>query len=158
MKLDLLRTDSDNADFRSLVALLDRDLGERDGADHGFYSQYNKIDKIRNVVVAYLDGQPVGCGAIKQFDTESMEVKRMYVPPDFRGKGIAKEVLGELEKWAQELGYSTCVLETGKRQPEAIALYKKCGYEITENYGQYVGVENSVCMRKSIADLNLNPQ
>jgi GNAT superfamily N-acetyltransferase len=146
----LRRTDSDDTDFKALVKLLDADLAERDGADHGFYSQFNKIDKIRHAVVCYENDQPIGCGAIKAFDDEAMEVKRMYVSPAGRNKGIATRVLTELEAWASELGYPKCVLETGKRQPEAIALYEKNGYRRTENYGQYAGVENSVCFEKRL--------
>ncbi|MGX5856407.1 GNAT family N-acetyltransferase [Dyadobacter jiangsuensis] len=148
----LRRTDSDDPDFKALVKLLDADLAERDGADHGFYAQFNKIDKIRHAVVCYENNQPIGCGAIKAFSEEAMEVKRMYVSPDGRKKGIATRVLTELETWANELGYARCVLETGKRQPEAIALYEKNGYQRTENYGQYVGVENSVCFAKVLGE------
>lgn len=146
--INLRRTDFDDPDFKTLVKLLDADLAIRDGADHGFYSQFNKIDKIRHAVVCYENGQPIGCGAIKAFTDEAMEVKRMYVSPEGRNKGIATRVLTELEAWAFEMGYPKCVLETGKRQPEAIALYEKNGYRRTENYGQYVGVENSVCFEK----------
>lgn len=148
--ITLRRTDSDDEDFKALVKLLDADLAIRDGADHGFYSQFNKIDKIRHAVVCYENGQAIGCGAIKAFSDEAMEVKRMYVSPEGRNKGIATRVLTELEDWAREMGYTKCVLETGKRQPEAIALYEKNGYRRTENYGQYVGVENSVCFEKNL--------
>lgn len=148
--INIRRADSDDPDFKVLVKLLDADLAKRDGADHGFYSQFNKIDKIRHAVVCYENGQPIGCGAIKAFNDEAMEVKRMYVSPDGRKKGIATRVLTELESWAFELGYLKCVLETGKRQPEAIALYEKNGYARTPNYGQYVGVENSVCFEKAL--------
>lgn len=146
--ITVTRTDSDDPDFQALVKRLDADLAERDGADHGFYAQFNKIDKIRHAVVCYENDEPIGCGAIKAFSDEAMEVKRMYVSPDGRKKGIATRVLTELEVWASELGYLKCVLETGKRQPEAIALYEKNGYNRTPNYGQYVGVENSVCFEK----------
>lgn len=148
--ITLRRTDSDDEDFKALVKLLDADLAIRDGADHGFYSQFNKIDKIRHAVVCYENAQAIGCGAIKAFGDEAMEVKRMYVSPEGRNKGIATRVLTELEDWAREMGYTKCVLETGKRQPEAIALYEKNGYRRTENYGQYVGVENSVCFEKNL--------
>lgn len=148
--LQLIRTDSGNTDFVSLVKLLDKDLAIRDGGDRTFYAQFNKIDLIKQAVVGYLDGRPVACGAFKPFSDATVEVKRMYVHPDYRGKGLASEVLQELEKWARELGNRTCVLETGKRQPEAIALYQKNGYAITENYGQYIGIDNSVCMRKDL--------
>lgn len=149
--LHLSRTDSSNADFRQLVALLDAYLAQMDGDEHAFYDQYNKVDALKNVVVAYFDGKPAGCGAIKSFSDSETEVKRMYVLPEFRGKGIAKSVLSELEKWAAELGYKACVLETGKRQTEAVNLYPKCGYQIIPNYGQYAQMENSVCMKKELA-------
>ena len=149
--IDISRTDSDNADFIELVKLLDTDLAERDGADHSFYAQFNKIDKIKHVVVVYENGKPLGCGAMKKHGEHAMEIKRMYVLPDVRNKGIATRILTELEKWAAELFFSTCVLETGKRQPEAIALYRKNGYRPIPNYGQYIGIENSVCFEKSLA-------
>ncbi|MCC3160436.1 GNAT family N-acetyltransferase [Hymenobacter sp. 15J16-1T3B] len=148
--LRLLRTDSDNADFRALVRLLDQDLQVRDGAEHGFYAQFNKVDAIRHVVVAYQDDEPVGCGAFKPFEADSVEIKRMFVQPVHRGRGVAQAVLTELEGWARELGYAGCVLETGKKQPEAIRLYQKSGYQFIPNYGQYIGVDNSVCMQKAV--------
>jgi len=142
------RTDSQNPDFIQLVLQLDIELAERDGAEHGFYQQFNKIDSIRHALLAFEDEEAVGCGAFKAFNDETVEIKRMFVPDEQRGKGIASKVLKELEAWALELGYTTCILETGKRQPEAIALYKKNGYELIPNYGQYAGVENSVCFQK----------
>ncbi|GAA3946073.1 GNAT family N-acetyltransferase [Hymenobacter algoricola] len=149
--LSLTRTDSHNPDFRALVALLDHDLAMRDGADHGFYAQFNKVDAIRHVVVAYQDGEAVGCGAFKEYSPTEAEVKRMYVPAARRGQGIAGLVLAELERWAAAEGYAACVLETGRKQPEAIRLYEKSGYAHIPNYGQYAGVENSVCLRKEVA-------
>jgi putative acetyltransferase len=143
-----IRTDSENKYFQDLVKELDDDLKIRDGADHTFYSQFNKIDKIKYAIVALDNGMPVGCGAIKELTNDSMEVKRMYVPISRRGQGIATEILKELETWAHELKYSKCLLETGKKQPEAIELYKKNGYRIIPNYGQYKNVENSVCFEK----------
>jgi len=147
---ELTRTTSENPDFIELVKLLDADLAERDGKDNSFYAQFNKVHLIKHVVVAYVNGRPAGCGAIKEFSPAAMEVKRMYTMPAMRGKGVAGRVLKALEKWAAELKYQQCVLETGKRQPEAIALYTKSGYQITENYGQYAGVENSVCFCKKL--------
>jgi len=146
--IKLVRTDSDNTDFVTLVQQLDKELAVRDGDEHAFYAQYNGIAAIKHAMVAYSDGVAVACGAIKAFDKDSMEVKRMYTIPNARGKGIAAQVLKALEAWAYELGFTSCVLETGKKQPEAIALYSKCGYSITPNYGQYVGIDNSVCFKK----------
>ena len=149
--LQIIRTDSSNPDFRLLVSLLDHDLAIRDGAEHAFYAQYNKLDKIQQVVVAYQESMAVGCGAIKAYESGIAEVKRMFVREELRGRGIARKVLEEMERWASELGYTSCILETGKKQPEAISLYQKCGYTLIPNYGQYAAVENSVCMQKQLA-------
>lgn len=146
--ISIVRTNSESADFVGLVRHLDMELAERDGKDHSFYAQFNKIDMIKHVVVAYEDDQPVACGAIKEYEKGTMEVKRMFTLPASRGKGIAARVLSELENWAAELNYTKCVLETGKKQPEAIRLYEKSGYKLIPNYGQYAGVENSVCFEK----------
>jgi len=146
-----IRTNSDNPDFIELVKQLDAYLKVLDGDEHAFYNQLNKIDAIKCVVVAYEKETAIGCGAIKEFDAGSMEVKRMYTLPGERGKGIASRVLTELEKWSAEMGFEKCVLETGKRQPEAIALYKKMGYLLIPNYGKYAGMENSACFEKKLA-------
>ncbi len=150
--MNLNRTDSSDKDFQQLVVMLDADLKIRDGEDHDFYDQFNKITHIRNAVVAYLDGVPVGCGAFKEYDSDTVEIKRMYVVPGYRGKGIAQTILRELEKWAVESGYSNCILETGKKQPEAIRLYEGSGYQRIPNFGQYENIENSVCMLKKVKE------
>jgi GNAT superfamily N-acetyltransferase len=146
----LSRTDSDNPYFQSLVALLDEDLAIRDGDEHAFYAQFNTIETIRHAIVCYVDEKPIGCGAFKKYDDEKAEIKRMFVLPEYRGHGIGLYILKELELWAAELKYVTCILETGKKQPEAIRLYQKAGYSIISNYGQYQNIENSVCMMKAV--------
>jgi putative acetyltransferase len=144
------RTTSGDTDFQSLVVLLDADLKIKDGDDHSFYNQFNKIQNIRNVVLCHIDGKPAGCGAFKEYDSKTVEIKRMFVMPEYRGKGIGLIILKELEFWAMELNYSGCILETGKKQPDAIRLYQKAGYSVINNYGPYENVENSVCMKKAI--------
>jgi len=146
----LIRTDSEHKDFITLVRDLDADLAKKDGEEHFFYAQFNKIDTIKFVIIAYENEKPLGCGAIKQCRADAMEVKRMFVKPESRGKGIATLILSDLENWATELLFSKCILETGKRQAEAIELYRKNGYHLTPNYGQYAGVENSLCFEKKL--------
>ena len=146
----LKRTNSDDLDFQKLVAELDKDLAIRDGEEHSFFAQFNKISTIKYVVLIYENDIAVGCGAIKEYEENTMEIKRMFVPQEKRGKGIASIVLKELENWAKELGNKKCILETGIKQPEAISLYKKNDFSIIKNYGQYAEVENSVCFEKSI--------
>lgn len=145
--INLVRTDSGNTDFIKLVRLLDVELAIADGDDHLFYARFNKIDMIKYVIMVYDDGVTAGCGAIKQ-NGDAMEIKRMYVLPEKRNKGIASGILIGLEQWAGELKFERCILETGKRQPDAIALYMKNGYTSIPNYGQYIGMENSVCFEK----------
>ncbi|MCD1116078.1 GNAT family N-acetyltransferase [Chryseobacterium turcicum] len=146
--MQILRTTSENPEFQNLVKKLDVYLAFMDGEDHAFYDQFNKIDMLKNCVVVFENDEAVSCGAIKALDEDSMEVKRMFKLPDYRGKGLAVSVLKELEVWAKELEYKKTVLETGKLQVEAVALYKKCGYEMIPNYGQYIGIENSICFDK----------
>ncbi|QHL88043.1 GNAT family N-acetyltransferase [Nibribacter ruber] len=153
--IELVRTDSANPDFAELVFLLDAELHVRDGDDHSFFAQFNKIDTIKEVVVAYHDELPVGCGAIKPFSQDIAEVKRMFVLPEFRGQGIAGRVLEDLEQWAAQLQFNYLILETGKAMPEAIRLYTKNGFEIIPNYGQYANIESSVCMKKPLLPENV---
>jgi putative acetyltransferase len=148
MLIKLIQTNSDNLDFQTLIVQLDAYLREKDGDDHAFFAQYNKIDKIHHVIVAYDCDLEIGCGAIKYYEKGVTEIKRMYVLPDFRGKGVAKKIVSGLENWARTLGFEKCILETGELQIEAIHLYQKMGYQITANYGPYIGVDASVCMEK----------
>lgn len=147
--IKVARTNTNNPDFINLVKLLDAYLAIQDGEDHAFYDQFNKIEQIKHALIVYKNNIPIGCGAIKEFNSHTMEIKRMYVSPNQRGKGIASNILHSLEQWATELNYTKCILETGLKQPEAIALYKKQTYTLIANYGQYVGVENSVCFEKN---------
>lgn len=145
------RTSSSDKDFQALVERLDKDLSERYGMLQLEYDQYNKIENLPTIVLAYADENPAGCGCFKKFDENSVEVKRMYVADGHRGKGIGTAILNELERWATELGQTATVLELGNNQPEAILLYKKQGYKVIPNYGQYIGLEaTSICMKKEL--------
>ena len=148
--IEIVRTALDDADFLELVALLDDELRQRDGEDHYFFAQFNTLAGILGVVVAYRNDIAVGCGAFKEYSPDVAEIKRMFVLPEQRGKRIAARLLAELEAWAAELNYTECILETGFKQPEAIALYQREGYTVIPNYGQYADVANSICMKKSL--------
>lgn len=148
--LEFIRTTSEHPDFRMLVNALDEDLYQRNGDTQKQYDQYNQIDQIKHGIVVYVDGKPVGCGCFKRFDNETVEMKRMFVLPEMRGKKLAAQLLQELEQWAVDEGYTKAVLETGLRQVEAQSLYSKAGYIRTENYGQYLGMEDSICYRKEL--------
>ncbi len=142
------RTNSDDSDFIKLVQKLDAYLAVCDGDEHDFYDQFNKLDKINHVVLLYKDKEAVACGAIKEYASGTMEIKRMYVIPEARNKGYASKILKILELWALELGYQKCILETGIRQIEAIGLYKRNNYRETAKYPPYENMSNSRCFEK----------
>ncbi len=148
--MKIVRTNSENKDFIKLVKQLDAYLKITDGDEHDFYNQFNNIDVLKHVVVAYENKTPVGCGAIKKLNDSAVEVKRMFVIEKYRNKGIAQKILTELELWAAILDYKKCVLETGKRQKEAVQFYHKCNYKVIPNYGQYKGMKNSICFEKTV--------
>jgi GNAT superfamily N-acetyltransferase len=148
--LTIRKTDSSNQNFINLVKELDAYLKITDGDEHDFYNQFNSIENLQHTIVAYQDDEPVGCGAFKPFDDHSVEIKRMYLKPEHRGSGIAREILKALETWAKEIGYKRTVLETGSRQVEAVKFYYKSGYQRIPNYGQYIGMENSNCFEKTL--------
>ena len=146
----LIRTDSVNKYFIRLIKDLDAYLAVSDGEEHSFYAQFNKLDLIKHVVLASYNEIIIACGAIKKYDQKTMEIKRMFTSSDYRGKGVAGLILIELQNWTNEMGFENCILETGKRQIEAIRLYKKSGYEVITNYGQYAGMEDSICFMKKV--------
>ncbi|GAB1856621.1 GNAT family N-acetyltransferase [Flavobacteriaceae bacterium MHTCC 0001] len=148
--MTLSRTDSENKDFVELVSHLNNYLKTIDGDEHEFYMQYNGIAALNHTVVAYKNNVAVGCGAFKAFNNSSVEIKRMYTSQGYRGQNIATQILTELETWAKELGYQSCILETGKRQVEAVNFYKKNQYKLIENFGQYKDVDNSICFEKEL--------
>lgn len=150
----LSRTNPDHLDFRKLIALLDENLSESNGDSQAFFAQFNKTDEIKHVVIAYEEGVAIGCGSIKEYEPGSMELKRMFVHPEFRNLGIATKILVHLENWAREMGYEKCILETGQKQKEAVILYEKRGYRRIPNYGQYENVADSICMEKKLKDLS----
>jgi putative acetyltransferase len=147
---DIRLTDGADQDFIMLVAQLDEDLSSRYGEMQKQYTPLNSLAAIKDAAVAYLDGAPVACGAFKAVSEDTVEIKRVFVKPEFRNRGLAGKILKTLENAAKNRGYMYAVLETGVKQHEAIGLYKKSGYAITDKYGPYVGNENSVCMKKAL--------
>ena len=148
--ITLKRTNSDDPHFQDLIIALDKELWVRYPEVQHDYEVLDKVKNIPTVVVAYVDALPVGCACFRQFDNNSVEIKRMFVHPDQRGQGIAYNILKELETWAISQGFTRAVLETGIRQPEAIALYQKSGYTFMDNYPPYEQMENSVCLQKPL--------
>ena len=144
------KTTNSHRDFCALIQALDAELNARYGKEQVLYDKHNVIDPIETALVGYENGLPVACGCFKKIDAKTVEIKRMFVSPKYRRRGFSSQILGTLEAWAAELGFSEARLETGKGQPEAIALYAKMGYAVIPNYEPYVGMENSVCMSKTV--------
>ena len=145
--ITIKRTTSDDLDFQNLTRQFDEFLIDIDGEERDFFAQFNNI-YIKNVVICYENEEAIGCGSFKEFEPNVAEIKRMFVNPNHRKKGIAKTILGELINWSQKEHFTTAILETAHKLKPAIDLYQKFGFEIIPNYGQYINVESSVCMKK----------
>ena len=151
MNMILKRTDAHNSDFQKLVKELDKSLGVYYKDEISFYSNLNAISDIEYAVVAYDEKENcIGSGGLKKYTNEIIEVKRMFVSPTQRGKGIATMVLNELENLAHELQFKQCILETMKEKTYAINFYIKNNYSIIPNFGAYKNAENSICFSKNI--------
>ena len=148
--MKLVQTNQTSKEFQQLVALLDAELAIRDGDDHDFYHQFNGIDALDHVVVAYSNNKAMGCGAFKVHNKQQIEIKRMYVLPAARKKGYAAAILSALETWATDIGFGEAILETGKAQIEALSFYPKQGYLVIPNFPPYIGIDNSVCFSKPL--------
>jgi GNAT superfamily N-acetyltransferase len=146
----MIRTNSKHPHFISLVKQLDDLLSVVDGDKHDYYHQFNSIEGIPHVLVAYSNEQPVACGAIKPYNDTTVEIKRMYTQPNSRGMDFGKTILQELEQWAKELGYKKLILETGISFEAANRLYKKYGFTQIPNYDQYKDIKDSICFEKVI--------
>lgn len=151
--MKVVHTNSQNTDFIALVRELDKYLSVKDGDAHEFYDQYNGIESLNDVVLVYNEqGEAVACGAFKPYEKNEAEIKRMYVRPAARGNGLATIVLQALEQKALEKGLQHSILETGKYMEDAVAFYKKNGYNEIPNFGQYEGIDNSICFRKDLKE------
>lgn len=150
--MKIVYTNGCDKDFIDLCQLLDDNLNEIVGGEQQRqqYVQYNLLHDIHDVFIAYLDYVPVGCASFKQYDYDTAEVKRVFVRKEQRGKGISKLLMSELENLAKQKGYTKLILETGAPLVEAHALYKKLGFQMIDNYGQYKDMKGSICMQKEI--------
>lgn len=145
-------TDGYNKDFVALCHELDECLNDLVGGEENRaeYIQYNKLNDIHDVVIAYDNDIPIGSASFKNYDYETAEVKRVFVKKEYRGQGISNQLMKILEQKAQEKGFRYFILESGKPLVAAMALYRKIGYKIIPNYGQYVDMEKSICMKKEL--------
>jgi len=156
-QLTIKRTNSGDADFQLLILHLDHELWNELNEDQYTYDQYNKVSDLNTVIVIYENGRPVAIGCFKKYNDDTVEIKRMFVEKEYRGKGFSKLVLKELENWAIESGFHNAILETSVHFKAARSLYMNAGYTITENYDQYKGLDESVCMKKELKKTSVSP-
>ena len=149
-QFNVTRTTTSDADFIQLVDKLDSELWNELNEDMNTYDQYNKVPDIKTAIIIYDNAVPVAIGCYKEYDAETVEIKRMYVDKAYRGKSISKLVLKELEQWAIENGFQYSILETSIYFDVAQTLYKRAGYVVIPNYDQYEGLEESICMKKKL--------
>lgn len=150
-ELSFIKVDPENAQLRALIERLDEELKSRYPHEMIYVVDFSD-PKVKEMtfVVAYQSGKPVGCGGLRPLDSQNavMELKRFYVDPVNRKQGIADQMLAELEARAAAAGCGEIVLETGIKQPEAIALYEKHGYRPIDLFGPYIGDPDSLCYGK----------
>ena len=152
MDMDYVRTDGKNEDFIENCRLLDMDLDRRVGRQikREKYQKFNQLDEIREAIVVYDHGRAVGGGAIRRYDDENIELKRVFVHNEYQGQGIGSRLVSLLIEWAAELGYRRMILETGELLAESCAVYKKLGFAVIPNYGPYADMPESLCMAREI--------
>ena len=148
----LCSADPHGAPATALLAAMCAELTSRYGRPPSPYLAGEATQPRTVFLVAHLDGEPTGCGALRRIDETTVEVKRMYVAPAGRRRGLARRLLVELERYAAGFRYERIILETGFFQPEALALYDSAGYRRTPPYGRYVGNPESVCFEKWLVE------
>jgi putative acetyltransferase len=148
------RTTGNDPDFQLLIAHLDHELWNELKEDQATYDQYNKVPDIETALVLYINEIPAASGCFKPYNRKTVEIKRMFVEKEFRGRGLSTIILKELEEWAIQSGFQYAVLETSIHFRTSRNLYAGSGYEVIDNYDQYVGLAESVCMKK---DLKASP-
>lgn len=147
--MNIIKTTTIDSNFCQLEKLLDAELRSEYPDTIDQFTPYNKFIKPIKAIIIQKADQTIACGAMKELENH-IEIKRMFVHPDHRGKGLSKIILSELEKWAKSLGNQYAILETGKKLFKPIRLYQSSGYHIIPNYGPYIAIEDSVCMKKQL--------
>lgn len=148
--MNLRRTTTRDPEFRALIAELDAELRVLYGDLQAAFDPHNVLPELATAIVARDGDRAVGCGCFRSHAEATVEIKRMFVAPAARGRGVARAVLAALEAWASELGYRAAVLELADRQPGALALYERSGYHRTAKFPPYTDMAPSICMRKDL--------
>ena len=152
-EIRIKREDVTSPTAADLITALNAELKKQypeEGATHFRLDPEEIVEGRGGFFIAYADAKPVGCGAIRKLNADTAEIKRMFVVPEARGKGLSKQILSALEQEGRRLGVRRIVLETGDRQIEAVALYERAGFTRIPLFGEYLNSPLSVCMAKDI--------
>lgn len=152
--MEILITDANNLDFINLTKELDQSLHtigfDQSEQDKSKYASFNELSTITKAFVLYDNKTPIGCAAFKEYDQATAEVKRVFVNENYRGKGLAKLLLIELEKQAKQNDFSRLILETSQNNTLAIKFYSSIGYSKIDNFPPYIHMSDSFCMGKDL--------
>ena len=151
MGYELIRTDGTHPGFLTLIKELDKELRSYESDHDEVYITQNIVPENVYVTLIMQDDQALACSCLRSYKEKDIELKRMYVLPEHRGKGFSRQILNDLEKWAIELGYERIILETGDILKEAIGLYSSSGFERINNYGHYQNIKESICYAKKLS-------
>lgn len=145
-------TNGCNQDFITLCHALDDFLNDLVGGEknRSQYIPYNSLDDIHDVIIIYDEKVPVGCASFKHYENTIAEVKRVFIQSEYRGRGISKIMMELLEQKAKDKGYHKLILESGEPLASAMILYRKIGYHVIPNFGQYKDMPDSICMEKNL--------
>ncbi|MDA1215782.1 MAG: GNAT family N-acetyltransferase [Chloroflexi bacterium] len=152
--LSIQRTQLESPEATGLIDALNAEITERypeEGANFFHLDPAEIAPGHGAFFVAYVEAVAAGCGAVRRLSDDTSEIKRMYVVPALRGRGIARALLTALEAEAKSLGLKRLVLETGERQPEALGLYRQAGFTVIPAYGEYIDAPLSLCMGKDLS-------
>ena len=152
MKTEYKWTDGRNEDFRKFYLKTEEYYSSIVGGlkKRKAFVPYNISESISDVLIAYVSGAAVGCAGLKAYSASDVEIKRVWVDPEFRGNHISDEMMDALEKKALELGFRRAILQTRPQMEAAVHLYTKRGYEMIDNYPPYDKLDGAICFAKEL--------
>lgn len=148
MDIEYRWTDGNNEDFRCFYEKTEEYYSKIVGgvSNRSGFVPYNLSDSISDVLIAYSDGIAVGCAGLKRYSDNDVEIKRVWVEPDCRGKKIGTQLMEQIEEKARLMGFKRTILQTRPIMSDAVGLYEKRGYTLIENYPPYDKLEGAICM------------
>ncbi|WP_158588715.1 MULTISPECIES: GNAT family N-acetyltransferase [unclassified Butyrivibrio] len=145
-------TDGSNKDFGEFYKKTEEYYSKMVGGieNRRAFVPYNNSDAIPDVLIAYSDDSAVACAGLKRYSDSDVEIKRVWVEPEYRGRHIAQDIMKYIEDKARELGYKRTILQTREIMEDAVGLYTKLGYSKIEKYPPYDNLSGAVCMAKEL--------